>query len=286
MRRVLLPTDFSENSINAMDYAVDLLKDVVCKFYILIVQKASSFISDDFRTMSPSATVYQSLIADTKTSINEIIIMLEAAKNKNHQFEAMVDYDSFIDAINQACIAKKIDLIIMGTKGATGAERVIFGSNTTRVIQRGIVPVLAVPRKHKFEGLDKIAFPCDYLTLYKEDELMPMMQLAELFKASIDVIHIAQNDELRSKQLKNKEFLENYFRFVDHRFIDMKENDVFESVMDYVHKNDVKLLAMMSRKHSFLERLFVRHKVETFAFNIDVPLLAMENTGHHIGKPG
>ena len=285
MRKILLPTDFSENSINAMDYAVDLLKDVVSQFYVLNVQKASSFISDDLRTMSPSKTLYQSLIADTKTAINEIIIRLEARKNKNHQFEAMVDYDNFIDAINQACAARSIDLIIMGTKGATGADKVLFGSNTTRVMRRGPVPVLAVPATCEFKGMDKIAFPSDYLTQYKEEELMPLMQLAELFQSRIDVLHMIQEGELSSEQKNNKELLDGSLKFVDHQFIDLDGKDIFEAVFEYIHQHDIKLLAMMSRKHSFLERLFIKQKLETFAYKIDIPLLAMENSGKHIGKP-
>ncbi|MBT8258879.1 MAG: universal stress protein [Bacteroidia bacterium] len=278
MRRILLPTDFSENSINAIDYAVELFKDVICQFYILNVQKASSFISDDIRSMSPSTTIYQSLIADSKTRINEIIIKLESGKNKNHHFNSMVDYDNFIDAINQACMAKNIDLIVMGTKGATGSNRVLFGGNTIRVIQRGMVPVLAVPEEYEFNGLDKIAFTSNYLTHYKESELTPLMQLAELYQSRIDVLHMTQDDQFSSEQNINRDFLDCCFRFVDHTFIDLDKKDIFDAVSDYIHENDIKLLAMMSRKHSFFKRLFSRQNVETFAFKIDIPLLVMENT--------
>ena len=166
MKTILLPTDFSPNSVNAMNYALDMFKDVVCKFYILNVQKASSFISDDFRTMSPSTTIYQTLIASAKDSIKEMIKTFEERGNKSHSFGSIVDYDNFIDAINQACDSKGVDLIIMGTHGATGAERILFGSNTVRVMQRCNRPVLAIPKGHQFNGISKIAFTSNYLTLY------------------------------------------------------------------------------------------------------------------------
>ncbi|MBT8254645.1 MAG: universal stress protein [Flavobacteriaceae bacterium] len=279
MRNILLPTDFSEISRNAVEYALDIFEDVICTFYILNVQKASSFISDEFRSMSPSTTIYQSLIASTKLALNEIIIKLESRKNPNHKFESIVDYDNFIDAINQACIHKEIDIIVMGTKGATGAEQIIFGSNTTRVMQRGIVPVLAVPAKCKFSGIKKIAFTSNYLTHYKEDELTPLMQIAELYDSRIDILHMVVEDHLSEDQKNNKAFLNAFLKYVDHRFIDLEKSDIFEIVNQYVHEHNVDMLAMMSRKHSFLERVFNRQNVETFAFKIDIPMLMMENTG-------
>ncbi|NND26688.1 MAG: hypothetical protein EX263_06585 [Flavobacteriaceae bacterium] len=279
MKIILLPTDFSVNSVNAIHYALDMYKDVVCRFYILNVQKASSFISDDFRTMSPSSTVYQTLIATTKLSLETLIDKLEKRKNPNHSFDAMVDYDNFIDAINQACEAKGVDLIIMGTKGATGAERIIFGSNTVRVMQRCATPVLAIPSGCKFSSIDKIAFTSNYKTFYKKDELGPLIQMAELFNAKIDVLHMVEEDHLTREQENNKAFIDACFRFVNHEFIDLEKRDVFEVVQDYVKANNINMLAMMSRRHSFLERLFTTHNVEEFGFRSDVPMLVMENTG-------
>lgn len=279
MRTILLPTDFSPNSVNAMNFALDMFKDVVCKFYILNVQKASSFISDDFRTMSPSTTIYQTLIQTAKDSINKLIETFEARGVKEHSFKAMVDYDNFIDAINQACETKNVDLIVMGTHGATGAERILFGSNTVRVMQRCNRPVLAIPRNSKFNGINKIAFTSNYLTLYNRDELMPLIQMAELFNAKIDILHMVEEDYLSRDQENNKAFLDACFRFVEHEFVDLHDKDLFVTVHDYMVNNDINMLAMMSRRHSFLERLFTQHNVETFGFNMEFPLLVMENTG-------
>ena len=279
MRTILLPTDFSPNSINAIHYALDLFEDCICEFHLLNVQKASAFISDDFRTMSPSTTIYQTLIVSAKMALKELIVKLEAKKNKKHSFDIIVDYDNFIDAINQACEIKKIDLIIMGTKGATGAERVLFGSNTVRVMQRCKTPVLAVPKNSKFSSMDKIAFTSNYLTHYKEEELMPLIQLAELFHSKIDILHLIEEDHLSEDQENNKAFVDACFKYVTHEFVDLEKHDLFDTIEDYIKSNKVKLLAMMGRKHSFLERLFTKHNIETFGFKIDIPMLVMENTG-------
>ena len=63
MKKILLPTDFSANSINAIHYALQFYRYEQCKFYLLNVQKASSFVTDDLMTMQPSTTIFNSLIS-------------------------------------------------------------------------------------------------------------------------------------------------------------------------------------------------------------------------------
>ena len=280
MKSILLPTDFSNNSINAINYALELFKDERCEFYILNVQKASSFVSDDLMTMQSSTTIYQNLIESAKTSIKNIIADIKKKyKSENHIYHSIVDYDNFIDSINQVIKAKNICLVVMGTKGATGAEKVIFGSNTVRVMQRCNSPVLAIPDNCKFRNLERIAFTSNYLTFYKKEELKPLITLAEKFNSKIDVLHLTKGEHLTAGQENNRAFLDECFFNLNHEFINFSNTDLFETVKHYIQFHDISLLAMMSRKHSFLERLFTKHNVETFAFKVSVPFLVMENTG-------
>ena len=280
MKTILLPTDFSKNSMNAIDYAMQLLENETCEFYIINIQKASSFVSDDLMTISSSTTIYQTLIGAAKRSVKNIIAAVkEKYNNERHDFFSIVDYDNFIDGINQICLAREVDMIIMGTEGAAGAQKMLFGSHTARVMQRCNTPVLAIPNGCTFKGIDRIAFTSNYLSLYKQEELQPLIDISELFDAKIDILHLANDEHLSQNQENNRAFLDSCFANLTHEFIDLEKKDIFETVQNYIKSNDVKMLAMMSRKHSFLERLFARHLVETFAFKIDVPFLVMENTG-------
>lgn len=278
-KAILLPTDFSTNSLNAIDYALELFKSEPCEFYIINIQKASSFVSDDLMTMSSSATIYQTLIDAAIKSIKNIIIKVEKKYANNlHQFHSIVDYDNFIDGINQICETRHIDLIVMGTKGASGAEKVIFGSNTVRVMQRCNTPVLAIPNGCVFKGLERIAFTSNYATLYNKKDLKPLVDILGLYNSKIDILHLANKNDLSQDQENNKALLDACFRNAVHEFIDLSNKDIFKTIQDYLNSNEIKMLAMMNKKHSFLERLFTKHLVETFAFKIDIPFLVMENT--------
>ena len=278
MKSILLPTDFSKNSTNAIRYATELLKNEVCNFYILNVQKASSFISDDMMVVSSSTTIYNTLIDAAKKSISNIISDLKTNnENDKHQFFSIVDYDNFIDSINQISERHHIDLIIMGTKGASGLQRVLFGSNTARVMQRCHVPVLAIPDGCEYTPLDKIAFTTNHINLFTIEELQTLKDILNLYNSKLYVLHVADEHHLAQKQLQNMDFFNEHFPEAIHDYIDANKNDMFDTVHQYIVRNDIEMLSMISEKHSFLDRLFTRHALETFAFSIDVPFLVMES---------
>tara|TARA_R110000868_G_scaffold215785_2_gene465898 strand:+ start:162 stop:1001 length:840 start_codon:yes stop_codon:yes gene_type:complete len=279
MKSILLPTDFSKNSENAIRYAMNLFKEVSCNFYLLNVQKASSFISDDMMVMASSATIYQTVIDVSKKSIANLITKIEKKyMNDKHTFHSIVDYDNFIDSINQVVSNNKIDLIVMGTKGASGMEKVIFGSNTVHVMQRCMAPVLAIPDGCLFTNLDRVAFTTNNLILHNIEELEPLKNLLMLYNSKLNILHFDDIEGVGDNKKKNKAFLKTHFSDITYENIDSYSKDLYKTVAGYIHANDIKLIAMMRKKHSFLERLFNRHPEETLAFNIDVPFLVMENS--------
>lgn len=280
MKKVLLPTDFSDNSINAIHYAMDFYKYESCEFYILNVQKVSSFVSDDLMAIQPSESIFNALIGAAKERITLLIKELEEAYgNILHQFKSKVDFDNFIDAINQIVDIEQIDLIVMGTKGASNIGKTLFGSNTVRVIQRCSCPVLVIPEDYKYLEINDIAFPSNFYTEYKSEDLLPLVSMAELHNQAVHVIHVKDSDHLTEFQENNRAFLDSCFTNINHYFVELDEGHLFKTITNYITEHKIDLLAMMSRRHSFLERLFVTHPVERFAFNLKVPLLVMENNG-------
>ncbi|GAA3652499.1 universal stress protein [Flavivirga jejuensis] len=277
MKTILLPTDFSKNSMNSIDFALELFKDVTCDFYLLNVQKASSFICDDMMA-GVSSTIYSTIIDTAKKSLSNIVSKAKTShKNEKHRFHTMVDYDNFIDSINQVSDKNQVDLIVMGTKGASGLQKVVFGSNTVRVIQRCETPVLAIPDGCKFSDLSKVAFTTSFRSLYDLASLKPLVDIMSLHHSELCLLHIKESHNSSRELDKGVGFFDANFNDVIKEYIDANDKDIYSIIHEYVVKNEVKMLAMSNKKHSFLERLFNKHSVETFAFSIDVPFLVMKN---------
>lgn len=277
MKAILLPTDFSNNSINAINYAVKLFESIPCDFYLLNVQKASSFISDDMMTVSSSTTIYNTLIDAAKKSITNIISQIENKfKNKNHSFHSVVDYDNFVDSINQTCENYDIDLIVMGTKGASGLEKVLFGSNTVHVIQRSKRPVLAIPNGSVFKGLEAIGFTCSFSSTYSLNDFKALKDLVKIYKSKLEVLHVIEEHDYEEQVAQNIDFFQKNFPLIAYHRITSNDKNIYNSIHDFSVENNISMVAMLSKKHSFFNRLFSKHAVETFAFNVDIPLLVLK----------
>lgn len=281
MKTILLPTDFSKNSMNAIDYAMELYKDVACHFYVLNVQKASSFISDDLMVVNSSATIYTTIVDAAKKSINNIIIKIRKQyNNEKHDFEALVDYDNFIDSINQVTAKHHIDLIVMGTKGASGLSKVFFGSNTLKVIQRCKVPVLAIPDNCVFSSLEKIAFSTSFETLYKMKDLQLLKNMMALNKSKLYILHAFGEYDFADEISKDIDFFNLNFKDASFQYLHVDDKDVYKAIYQFLKKDDIKMIAMSANKHSFFERLLNKRTLEAFAFNIDIPFLVMKHSDH------
>lgn len=276
MKTILLPTDFSKNSINAIQYAIDMFQNIDCDFFLLNVQKASSFISDDIMVMSSSTTIYQTLISAAKKSIDNIILKIKAKhSNDKHHFHSIVDYDNLIDSINQVSKIHNVDLIVMGTKGASGLEKVIFGSNTVHVMQRCHIPVLAIPDNCKFNGLYKVLFTTNHLELYSIEELKWLKYFNALYNSELDILHIKDEKHSTHEVFSNEVIFKTHFTGAIHKYITINSKDIFEIINKYIIENQIDMFAMLTTKHSFLDRLFAKHPVETFGFKIHIPFLVI-----------
>lgn len=181
MYQILLPTDYSENSKNAIRYALELFTGQPCTFTLLHVQKLSAFAMDDLISAAAGATIYESLIKKEKEAIQAFCQeMSNAYPEPNFDWQTRIDYDDFNDAVEQEVERSKIDLIVMGTNGASGAQEILFGSNTLQVIRKVQTPTLIIPEGYRFQKLDSVVFSaesCKELRLPQAEILKDLLKL-------------------------------------------------------------------------------------------------------------
>ncbi len=278
MKSILLPTDFSNSALNAMAYAMTLFKNETCKFYILNVQKASSYISDDMLMINSSNTIYKTLVSDAKASVEHIISKLKLKYNNNkHDFYPIIDYDNFIDAIHQAIAKHNIDLVVMGTKGASGVGRLLFGSNTVRVINRCTTPILTVPNTCKWSRLHNIVFAANHVELYTDEVLKPLKAILQNENTQLTVLHLAGPYSIAHKRDSNMENFNRNFPDARHEYIDVVPNDIVGAISRYTERHGSNMLFMVKKPHSFLERLLHSYTEEKIAYSFNLPFLVLTN---------
>ncbi len=279
MKRILLPTDFSPTAWNAIVYALAMFEKEPCTFCVLHTYTPSFYRVDYLLggpTVSalPDAEVSRSAEGLDKTLSD----MKRISKNPEHRFEIASAFNILSHEINDLSESKMIDLVVMGTKGATGAKEVFIGSNTVYVLRKASVPVLVIPSDVSFSPIKRILLPTDYLSRYKKSEFQSILNLASSEGARVTVLHVKETPELSEEQLVNKRYLAELLENTAHSFIELQDTLMPYAIIEYLEKESFDLLAMMNKKHNLLERIFDRLNVDHVGYHIKIPFLSVRDT--------
>lgn len=278
MKRILLPTDFSSISINAIQYALSLFKEASCEFYLLHVYRVPYMTNEELMENDAQqlAIVEAEMYESSKKRLKELISTFE--KNERHAYHAISDYNFFINSVKQCIIEKKIDLVVMGTKGATGAKEIFLGSNTGDVLMKTDCNVVAVPENSPYKIPKEIVFPTDFKLRYERSDIAPLLSLAEANESRLRILHFSQDGDLSEEQENNKRILESYLETLEHTFHTLTNIDFEEALNCFAQsRGNVDMIAMISGHYSFFQRLFFRPKVMELSFHTKIPLFVL----HH-----
>ena len=272
-RNILIPTDFSDNSWNAIVYALRLYTNEDCTFYFLHSSAISNATMRSYITTNYIASLEENALKE----LTELKEMAENANlNANHNIEIILSKDTLNKAITAAVNKHKIDLVVMGTKGATKSKEFFFGSNTVDSIKKmKLCPILVIPEEFDFVEPQQIAFPTDFNRFYGE-ELLPLKHVAGLYDSKIRIVHITKDSNLSKTQDYNLAMLKVYLENHPHSFHWMPDyaNKSVE-INDFIDELDINILVMINYKHSFIESIVNEPIVTKIGFQPVIPFLVI-----------
>jgi len=279
MQTILIPTDFSENSLNALKYAVEVYKDSPAKIYILHayadeVYEAMSESMDEDEFVTISDQVHQ----ETKKSLTDFKNKIETfSKNPEHSFEIIADFGQLVDSVNELVNRKNIDLVVMGTKGVSEDKNITFGSNTLQVIKYVNCPVLAVPSIYGEAAPQNLLFPTDFMLPYKARELALVSGIAKRFNTQIHLLHVSKFQSLSKRKRDNKQLLKN--KFFENKVSSHvnSSSDITSGINTFVKENKIDMLVMVNTRHSYLENVLYESTIEKIGLHIHIPFLVLQN---------
>jgi len=278
-KRVLLPTDFSKNALNAIRYAIDLYKDQNCDFYLLNAYTVNGYSIENMMVPEPGERAYEASKKNSEDEFVKLIDILELhGDNPKHDYHTISTYNSLLFAVKETIAKKDIDIVVMGTKGATGSDKVVFGTNTVEIMEHVTeAPVLAIPENVRFEPPKEIVFPTDYKTAFKRKELNYLLEIAKYHNASIRFLHIAKESKLSREQQSNKELLESILENYDHSFHTLTDIKVQSGISAFIESRESNMIAFVNKKHNFFENLFSRPLVKEMGYHSKIPVLTLND---------
>jgi len=276
MQKILVPTDFSNNALKAITYASEIAKKSGSVIYLLhVIEPTINMVKMQADSSREEVVKERSelLILSQKT-LNDIFPDVRVIKH--------LSGGTPIASILNYAEKEKMDLIVMGTTGASRLKEFFMGSVAAGVIGKTKIPVLTVPVSYEMEEPDAILFATNQFEKNK-NILDKVVAISKLFSAAIHVVIFKNiDDDEVVDYIYNEEQLNDYMQFLKETFPgvvfkgEVLEGKDFEITIDrYSNRNEVDVIAMVTYPKSFLEKVLRKSVTKKMAFHSTIPILAV-----------
>ncbi len=187
MKKILVPCDFSDSAIQAFKFAVEVANKSNGEILLLNVVELPVIHEN---VMMPTFAFEDTYLKEMKDNADKDFAKMKSKWAKGGpKVSSFVQYGAPTPTISQFVKDKKADLIIMGTKGASGLKEFFVGSNTEKIVRWSPVPVIAIKKAVKASSIKNIVFPS---TLHDDEEELTMhvKALQNFFKAKLHILYV------------------------------------------------------------------------------------------------
>jgi len=277
MKNILIPTDFSDNAWNALVYGISFFKKTHCTFHIVHVNAINTNASGEAAMYVSPDILESTILAESREQLKDLSHRIEQLPlNVKHEFHFKAIYGFLTDQLKDLVKKKNIDLIIMGTKGASGLKSVSIGSNTGNVITKVPCTLMAVPEDATYEKIEEIGFPSDLNLAYDVRILDTIKDIILLKKSALRLLYVSsKGEELNANQIKIKNLLLDYYKETECTFHEVTGKHIDESVQCFTESRNLDMLIMVAKNLNFLERILFRPTVEKISYHTKVPFLVI-----------
>lgn len=264
-KKILILVDFSELSMSLLHYGLALSRHLGAEVWIQYVY----YIPPNF-----AGEVYIPVDAldDYKKKVHKEFDKLKEEHGDLKEARFVMNYGDLLTEANKLIDREDIGLVVMGKKGE-GFLTNILGSNTVKLIEHAHCPVLSVPEDISFQKFHHLAIAID-LKETSGDIFQYVESFAQAFSAKVDIVHVSEAP-VAIDATKLKPVIEKAFSNVPHQFFHIHAVDVEKSIEKHVEGNNIDLLVLLPRAHSFFDSIFQKRITRQAAFQEKIPLLSI-----------
>lgn len=273
MKRIIVPIDFSNVAESAFAFALEIASRhkaemlLFHNFEVPVVE--SQFFPINYMD------VYSSLeMAEFDFFKDKVAELRKIAESKNLSHVAMshilTDGDLLYN-LKDVIHREKIDFVVMGTSGVEDWFENLVGTNTGSLILNVDIPVLTIPEKTDFKEIRTIGFT----TRFRDKDQMALenvLAFAKTFNSKVKCLYVKTEKSDVSEQT-----IDNWrarFSTNDVQFYIVYDDDVEGAVDDFLVSQEIDVLAMMTYKRSFFQKIFHASMTKKMAQNLTIPVLA------------
>ena len=273
---ILVPIDFSEQSLIALGQSYNLAREYKAEILLLYVIEEGGLLnlatSKQINDMKKDIQKKLDKLAEDTEKKSKIHVDTMIARGK--AYEKIIEVADMTDAL----------MIIMGCSSRKKLQKLFIGSNALRVVREANCPVITIKGKAHREGCKNIVLPLD-LTKETRDKVRQAIEIAQLgtYKAAIRVVSVLQSsDEFIVNKLTRQ--LEQVKVYIQKQGIECSaeiiktvkgEDSLAQCIIDYSHKVDGDLLIIMTQQEANFTRMFIGSTAQEVVNNSDIPVMSI-----------
>ncbi|MBK5270063.1 MAG: universal stress protein [Bacteroidia bacterium] len=276
MKTIIIPTDFSPIATNALHYGIDMAQAINASILLLNVYQVPVTISD-VPVVLISVEELQKNAEERLASLKKEAEHISSGKLKIYT-EALLGNVS--DEIENLCNKINPFAVVMGTVGASAAERIFFGSNTLSAIRHLTWPVISVPPGKRFgDGIKKIGFACDFRDVVKTTPTHFIKEFVKEFNAELHVLNVDYRERhFKPETPEESLFLHTMLEDAKPSYHFIEHKDIEDGINEFAEKNNIDLLIAIPKKHKLLEGIFKPSSTKQLVVQSHIPVMCIHES--------
>lgn len=274
--KIVVPIDFSEQSLIALGQSYNLAKEYDAELLLLHVVEEGGWTN----------LVSSKQISEIKKDLQKKLDKLADDTSKKHKIPAdtMIAKGKAYEKIIEVADMVSAIMIIMGCNSRQKLKKFFIGSNALRVVRESNCPVITIKGKHHNSGCKNIVLPLD-LTKETRDKVQKAIEIAKLgtYKATIHAVSVMQSTDefLVTRLTAQMEQVKNYIRNNDvectAEIIKKKKEDenLAQCILSYAKKVEGDLMIIMTQQETNFTRLFIGSTAQEIVNNSEIPVLSI-----------
>ncbi|NND32256.1 MAG: universal stress protein [Saprospiraceae bacterium] len=265
MRKIVVPIDFSGNSMNALNQALKIAKILGAKIYVAHAYFAR-------KRADTLKNVNKLLREEAEVELDLVLKKLDIPKGVSVKTKALKGEPVY--AIEKYCRKIEADLIIVGTQGEMNDPEVFLGPVSGGLVKETGIPMLIIPNKYVFKKFETILFALKSMIVKHDEQLVPLKLFTKKFAAKLSILQVKAPDN-KPEELKISDRIKKLKTPVNH----IEGENLYHGLTAYlVDHPEIDLVCVMRRRRKFLELLFTRSLTKRDTFQSSVPMLILQ--GH------
>lgn len=273
---ILCPIDFSDCSLNALEYASKIGEKYKARLIVFHVLN-----KQDYQKLAPLDLEghYQHEFVNQKLKHLQEAVLQESVRNGLEDCVIEISEGPIVQRTLEFSQKVNANLLVVGTEGMNDFKEQVFGSRSSKLVMQTDRDILVIPRKVHFKRPRKLVYATDYV---EEDKvaIQKVVEFARFFDSEIDIVHVSSRSRVIDKALHNN-MTEEIKPFVNYELVNYVlksfRDDLALGLENYLQLAKGDMLVTLSKKKDFFDQLFAKNLSRKMSYFLTKPFWVIKS---------